>query len=72
VSYLPQPIEYRHDILEDLSDTERVPATRLGGRVVKMEDVDTIAARTRNRKSIGGCEGPLPRLWVRLPLRDSN
>jgi hypothetical protein len=35
----------RHDLLEDLSDTERFPATRIGDRVVQMKDVDPIAAQ---------------------------
>jgi hypothetical protein len=33
LTLLPQPIERRHDIIEDLSDTERVPATGVGDRV---------------------------------------
>jgi hypothetical protein len=37
---LPQPLERRQDILQDLSDSERVPATRISDRVVQMEDVD--------------------------------
>jgi hypothetical protein len=42
---LPQPLEARHDILEDLPGTERLPATRIGDRVVQMEDVDLVAAQ---------------------------
>ena len=42
---LPQPPERRYDILEDLSDSEGVPATGVGDRVVQMEDVDAIATQ---------------------------
>jgi hypothetical protein len=44
LTLLPQPLKRRHHIVEDFSDTERVPATGVGDRVVQMEDVDMIAA----------------------------
>src|SRR6185369_4809151 len=57
LTLLPQPLERRHYILEDLPNTKRVPATGLGDRVVQMENVDMIAAQSRQAAVQGLCGG---------------
>ncbi|MGA8695725.1 MAG: hypothetical protein WB689_18155 [Xanthobacteraceae bacterium] len=45
---LAQPLEGRHDIDENLLNAECFSASSLSDRIVKMEDVDVIAAQPRH------------------------
>ena len=47
LALLPQPLECRHDISEHLSDTERFTAAGFGDRIVQVEDIDPIEAKSR-------------------------
>jgi hypothetical protein len=66
---MPQPLERRHDILKDLSDTERVPATGLSDLVVQMEHVDAIAVQSRQAALQRRCDrvGYTAELLARQP-----
>jgi hypothetical protein len=47
LAMLPQPLECRHDVIEHLSNAERFGAAGLGDRIVQVEDVDPLAAQSR-------------------------
>src|ERR1700733_9075980 len=69
LTLLPQPLERRHDVLEDLSDAEGFPATGFGDCVVQMEDVNPIAAQPSQAafKGSGYGIGTTSKLRARQP-----